>query len=104
MPNGDDIRRTVRRSKKKPPPTSRPPETRERRLLRQFAQAMETPRASGPLSKKQRAWYRGTVRGFLTALQRGAFRRNWKADRDLVRSVQIACAVWIEGTSDELPG
>jgi len=78
--------------------------SREERLLDRLARAMETekPQAAG-LTPKQRAWYRGTVTGLLDGLRKGAFRRRWKRDRDLIRRVQAACARWIEGTTDALP-
>lgn len=97
--DAEHIRRQVRR-KKKPPKAPPPPETRQQRVLRKFAQALEDPTQRGPLTARQRAWYRGTVKGLVDGLARGAFRRNWKPDRDLIRRVQIACAVWIEGDGD----
>lgn len=99
MPETEDIRRKVRR-KRKPPAT---PETREQRVLRKLGDAMEDPTRSGALTDRQRSWYWGTAGALVTALKRGAFRRNWKPDRDLIHQVQVACARWMEGTEDALP-
>jgi hypothetical protein len=103
MPSADEIRRGVRKKRPKPPPTPKPPETREQRLLRKFAAALEDPTPTGPLTPAQRAGYKGAAKGFLAGLRAGAFRRKWKRDREVVRAVQLACARWIEGTTDALP-
>jgi hypothetical protein len=103
VPTPEEIRRGVRRKKPKPPPPPKPPETREQRLLRKLADALEDPAPqTSALTPRQRAGYKGAARGFLAGLRAGAFRRRWKRDREVVRAVQLACARWIEGTTDAL--